>query len=199
MQMTKVIILNGPPRSGKDTIGTFAADDWGFATLAFKEPMYRIAADTVGMSYEDFMFNYETDGWKDTKVKGWGGKSVRDLMIAISETYIKPFFGEDYFGRKVAEKMEKMSPYVAHYIMTDGGFFAEVDALVKAGIDVYVVHMFRDGCTFEGDSRDYIDHPEVTTLMLENNGTIEEALEELTRMLSAYGLPTCPGDDNPVL
>lgn len=197
--MRRVVILNGPPGCGKDTIGAFAADDWGFATLSFKQPMYAIAAATIGMPLEEFMQNYNNREWKEQKHAGWDNKSVRDLMIAVSESFVKPFYGNDYFGRNVAFQINSMAPFVRDYIITDGGFYSEVDALVKEGIDVYIVHMFREGCTFEGDSRNYIVHPETTMMELYNNGTIEETLHELTRMLKTHGLPVSYGDNSPIL
>lgn len=193
--MSRVVILNGPPGCGKDTIGAFAADDWGFASLSFKQPMYAIAAATIGMTTEEFLQNYDNREWKEKLIPEWGNKSVRDLMIAVSETYIKPFYGDDYFGRNVAFNIKRMAPFVRDYVITDGGFYSEVDALIKEDIEVYIVHMFREGCTFEGDSRNYVVHPKTTMLELYNNGTIEETLEELTRMLKTHGLPVSYGDN----
>lgn len=191
------VILNGPPSSGKDTICVMAAEMWGFASLEFKDPIYEIAATTLGMTKQDFLAKYKDREWKETKRQEWGNRSVRDLMISISEDYIKPFFGKEYFGNKVVKTMESMAPFVRDYIFSDGGFYSETDALIKAGVDVYIVHLYREGCSFEGDSRDYVYHPDATTIELQNNGTLEETLETLTRMLKDYGLPIeYTGDGN---
>lgn len=195
----KIVVLNGPPGCGKDTIGVAAADEWSYAPISFKEPMFVIAAATIGMELQEFKRNYANREWKERKREEWGGKSIRDLFIAISENYIKPFFGNEYFGQQVADVMRKNQPFLRYYVATDGGFYDEINALIKEDVKVYIVHMYRDGCTFEGDSRSYINHPDAVTLRLDNNGTIDETVEELTRMLQRNGLPISTGHGDPVL
>ncbi|MCS5737354.1 hypothetical protein, partial [Herbiconiux daphne] len=162
------------------------ADREGFEFTSFKEPMFRIAATTLGMEYHEFLECYQDREWKDSPNEKLNGRTIRELMIHISETYIKPFLGNDYFGQQAAQFIQRR-PWQSHFIFGDGGFAPEVEALIEGGNEVILVHMYRDGCTFEGDSRTYVltnSVPRIYTLT--NNGTVDEAVDELGRILDNY-------------
>ena len=82
------------------------------------------------------------------------GKSPRQFMIWISEDVIKPQFGEQYFGRIMAENVRDSQVPI---IVTDGGFPEEVKPLVSDGIQVNICRLHRTGYTFDGDSRNYLN------------------------------------------
>lgn len=189
MSKPLIMILNGPPGCGKDTIANAWANKREHTLFkhvhAFKEPMWRIAAETLGMGYFDFLDKYNDREWKEKPRDEWGGQSVRDLMIRISETYIKPFFGEEYFGKIAAANLRGLSSVgdipVVH-IFSDGGFKTEIEVLEKE-FDVQVVNVFRMGCDFSGDSRSYIGCSR-GAIRLENNGTVDEAVDLLQRIVN---------------
>ena len=184
--MSKIIILNGPIGCGKDTVGQAFAEREGFEFTSFKEPMFRIAASTMGYSYDDFLEMYQNREWKESPNSQLGGRTVRELMIHISEVYVKPFLGQDYFGQQALRYINQR-PWQSDFIFGDGGFPAEINVLAEAGHEVVLVHMYRDGCTFEGDSRSYVltnAVPRIDTLT--NNGTVEDAVDALGRILDSY-------------
>ncbi|ATW61795.1 hypothetical protein HOS46_gp18 [Escherichia phage DTL] len=76
-------------------------------------------------------------------------------MIWISESVVKPLFGDRQFGKLMSEHI-RICDDVFSFVCTDGGFPDEVIQLVEDGHDVTLVRLFMDGKTFEGDSRDYI-------------------------------------------
>ena len=158
--MSKVIILNAPPACGKDTIGSIIADMnqiYGVRMLSFKAPMFEIARAILGDSrFEYFMFLYEDRLHKEEPESMLNGKSPREFMIWISESIIKPEFGNNYFGLRMVEAVKSGS---APAIITDGGFSEETIALIEAGIQVHVCRLHREGFTFEGDSRNYLHLP----------------------------------------
>ncbi|QXV76557.1 putative P-loop NTPase protein [Escherichia phage BrunoManser] len=158
--MQKVIILNGCPGIGKDTIGCVIADMnqlKGVRTLSFKAPMFEIARAILGdANYDYFLFLYNDRLHKEKPDSVLNGKSPREFMIWISEAIIKPEFGNDYFGRRMVEAI-KASDTPA--VITDGGFTEETIALIESGIQVHVCRLHRGGFTFEGDSRSYLHLP----------------------------------------
>lgn len=185
MSKPLVVILNGPPGCGKDTI----ANSWSEKTLgndefrphvkAFKEPMYRVAAAALGLPLHEFMELYNDREWKEHNRPEWGGKSVRDLMIATSESYLKPMFGETCMGKLAVSSIQQRIPSQNDVIVfSDGGFKAEVEELEKH-FHVRVVQILRDGCSFEGDSRSYIEGTNLPTYLLFNDRSVEEAVEDL--------------------
>ena len=157
--MKRAIILNGAPGAGKDTIGAILADRYEQARLiSFKAPMFQIARAILGESrFEYFMFLYEDRLHKEKPDSMLNGKSPREFMIWISESIIKPEFGNDYFGIRAAHKIKESDGTV---IITDGGFPEETQAIINEGIEVKLCRIHRDGCTFEGDSRSHLHMPD---------------------------------------
>lgn len=153
--MAKVIILNGPAGCGKDTLA-MALVEMGFAkgATSFKNPMFNIALAALGPdAYHEFLDGYDDRARKEKPEGFLNGLSRRQFMIAISEQFIKPVLGSDYFGKYLAENLPDGDDV---FVVSDGGFASEVAPIVAAGHDVRIVRLHREGYTFEGDSRGYL-------------------------------------------
>lgn len=154
--MSKIIILNGPASVGKDTIGNALAADYNCIPTSFKRPMFEIAASILGVrAFSKFITAYDDRDQKEIPHDFLGGKTCREFMIWISETVVKPLFGNEQFGKLMSENI-RMCDEGFRFVCTDGGFPDEVIRLVEDGHDVKLVRLFMDGKTFAGDSRDYI-------------------------------------------
>lgn len=187
--MTKVIILNGPPNSGKDTIGEAIMEllrrdhNCKFSDIyhgQFKKVLLEILSTTLRISEHSLMQIYNNRELKDTPLAIFGGHSIREAMISISEDYIKPIFGKDYIGRMELSQIRIGKPKFAIY--TDGGFIDEIRPLFADPlIELHIVQIHRDGCSFAGDSRGYLTGPEVCHCIyeLQNNGSIKGAAESV--------------------
>lgn len=153
-----IIILNGPPGCGKDTIAAYLTGHrYPAVKASFKQPMFDIAFSMLGVyRYDEFMDLYNDREQKEKPQVILGGKSPRQFMIWISEDVMKPVFGEQHFGRRMVEEINEMYRDLA-VVISDGGFPEEIKPLVKAGHEVHICRLHRDGFTFAGDSRDYID------------------------------------------
>lgn len=154
--MSKIIILNGPAAVGKDTIGNALAADYNCIPTSFKRPMFEIAASILGArDFSKFITAYDDRDQKEQPQSFLGGKTCREFMIWISETVVKPLFGNQQFGKLMSEHI-RLCDEGFSFVCTDGGFPDEVIMLVEDGHDVTLVRLFMDGKTFAGDSRDYI-------------------------------------------
>lgn len=153
-----VIILNGPPGIGKDTIGAYLTGcEFKAVKMSFKSPMFDIALAILGPElYGEFIDLYMDRDQKEKPQVITRGMSPRQFMIWISEEVIKPKFGEKYFGNRLALSIREMYRDLA-VVVTDGGFPEEIKPLVKAGHEVHICRLHREGFTFNGDSRNYID------------------------------------------
>lgn len=185
--MNPIIILNAPPRVGKDTVAShFTGNMIIENTTCFKYPMLEIASTTMGMSYPVFLKKYtdNVNNWKDTPLFELNGHTVRELLIRISETFIKPFFDDAYFGRYIAEKIFYSGREDQPWIIPDGGFQAEVDALVeKFGERVVVIQMAREGHRdFTGDSRGWVMGP--TTHFIDTSNGNEKVINLIHSLLN---------------
>lgn len=153
--MAKIIILNAPPGAGKDTIANALYRKCDIVPVSFKRPMFQIAAAMLGNeTYQLFINAYDDRERKEQPHDFLGGKTCREFMIWISETVIKPVFGDKHFGSLMSEHLKEYG--AGKYICSDGGFPDEVESLIESGHEVVLIRMWRDGYNFDNDSRNYI-------------------------------------------
>lgn len=188
MSEYKVIILNGPPGSGKDWGAQYFTEMYGAWHKEFKETLFGIAKAMTRLSEEEWEDIY-TRGLKEVPTEKCFGRSPRQLLIDISEKMCKPQFGKDYFGQAAAKSLQP-----GLNVFSDGGFSEELIPIIeKVGEEnIVVARVKRQGCSFEGDSRNYLyDSMEglQNILMLDifNDGT-DGFTEELEDVLIALQL-----------
>lgn len=153
-----VIIFNGPPGAGKDEACLFF-QNLGYKHLSFKEELFRETFRFFGVSKGWFMKGYEDRSIKEKPVPELriSGQmlSRRDAMIYVSEKYIKPKYGKDYFGKKLSEHVTQDGLFC----VSDGGFQEELTPIInKFGAEsITLVQLTREGCDFSSDSRRYFN------------------------------------------
>ena len=176
----KIVIFNGPPSSGKDTICKHLMDygchvmHYGcinsnsyFVHEKFAKPLKDGNRAIFDLTDEEFDL-YDNDPIaKNERCERFSGKSWRDVNIMLSENYFKPNFGKSIFGDLLSKRiqnkinMNKILRWTKEptFIISDGGFREELESVVAKfnPKDVYVIKLFREGCSFAGDSRNYID------------------------------------------
>ena len=99
-------------------------------------------------------------------------KSPREELIYQSENIIKVEHGEGGVAVRTALKIIEDAENKGYnyedrlYIFSDGGFNIEVQTLMDVlkieRNDLTVIRIDAEGCTFEGDSREYILNPDYT-------------------------------------
>ena len=185
-----IFILNAPKRIGKDTVATRMREfDSEIQTGSFKEQIFNIVRITLSVENSCHFFdNYDVGDWKDSPVGYLNGKTPREFLIHISENYIKPFFGNGYFGRSLADHIQEMEELYMFrectWVIPDGGFLEEIEEMYQTfGDRVVVVHITRPGFeSFTGDSRGFVNHPDVRTI----EETNEDSSEALALRLMGY-------------
>lgn len=198
----KVFLLNGPPRSGKDFIAKEVINSTRLKVRhrQFKEKLFELVFAMTDISPSMWFSRYERptkgsfpDGWtpeqewmKDVpwielpfNPKTGNFFSQREYMIYVSEDIMKPLHGNEYFAKCAVFKiLDSGAPYS---IFTDGGFEEEVDVLrYYESIDLKVIALYREGCSFEGDSRKYLDNPDYTVY---NNGSKKEIINKVKEIM----------------
>lgn len=159
--MKHVLILNGPPNSGKDTIAEYLVKHHGFKQLEMKSALRKLAIQLASLQLGELStvkckqveFNKEL---KDTeKVPAFGNRTWREFLIWISETVCKPIFGHNVFARAAAQEvLQSENEFI---VFSDGGFAVERDYLATIA-NVYVLHV-RDGSDWGTDSRGWLPDP----------------------------------------
>jgi len=163
--LKKLIILNGPPDSGKDIAADYLVSKHGYTKLEMKGALRRLSHSIAALTGADDIFcdGLEYDrALKDTKrVPEFGNRTWPEFLIWLSEGVAKPIFGDDVFARAAIKAIRESN--ATHVVFSDGGFAVEVEALYKEFGSVDIIRMYRSGRGFSvgrKDSRRYINHPD---------------------------------------
>ena len=153
------LILNGPPQVGKDTLADLLVQNCpGIQKKQFKERLYADTMEEFGLTrtvdQAEFMFRANERMKKEKPWKKLGGFSPRQALIHTSEYVIKPNQGSEYFGVAAAGECLLSNAQVA--VFSDGGFVDEIAPLKEIYTNFIVFRLYRNGCSFEGDSRTYL-------------------------------------------
>lgn len=148
------VILNGPPLSGKDTLADMLTD-FGFSKHEMKGGLYLETANHFNFNL-DFFKEIATDrNLKETPFSALGGRTPRQALIYVSEEIIKPMYGNSYFGEMAAKSCIKEGTERA--VFSDGGFSSEIAPLAEVFETVMIFHLYKNGTSFKGDSRSYLE------------------------------------------
>lgn len=179
---SRIIFVNGPPRSGKDFAGQVLSDreDLGLTNVVklsaiLKERTHALYMlfDQEGRPLRHNFFEHN----KDTPMRKFHGISPREAYISVSELWMKPTHGSGILGEWLIQKLRTSEGYVSGrwtHIITDSGFIEEAETIVNeyGSENCTLVRIAREGYNFSGDSRSYIDllHRGVATHDIGNDG-----------------------------
>lgn len=182
--MPKLLLLNGPPRSGKDECAkhlyskpltkgqNMMFPHW----FRMSQPIKDAIRVTWGLTEAEVK---ELEKSKDAPNKRFGGKSYRQAQISFSEDWMKKQFGPRIFGELALARLRKSIATL--FICSDSGFAEEVYPLLEMfdKQDILIVKLHRPGYSFEGDSRSYIRIPGVKEVNIYNDGPLAMLLHQV--------------------
>ncbi len=168
-----VIMFNAPPRAGKDTACEILMRKFPESVKYeyFKEYLYKESAKVLGLDFNFWASVCQNGDLKDKPMlrlqtgEAEGSLTPRDILINVAENILKPKHGKDCIANATAHKIAKTiqqfkaeKGYNPIIVVPDLGFPYEADAVrtIIPSAEVAVVHITREGYTFEGDSRNYV-------------------------------------------
>lgn len=187
-----IVAFNGPPESGKDTMADMLADHMdkqGVSLPVRMEslslPLRKIAYSTVG--YPTFPESMLAGEWYASFKRAHFrllGVTGRQLMIDVSEKFLKPTYGIEVMAKLLLERNEGFHGIL---LIRDSGFQIEVDPLIQAvgHTNLYVANVERKGKTFANDSREWVHHPmfrQGYQGAYRNNGSLDDLRTEAGRL-----------------
>lgn len=153
----KIILMNAPPRAGKSTAAKMLASGHENRTVIgfsfhLKKMTHGIYLGRAGWDMDPDAF----DGCKSEPQEILGGMSWRQVYIHYSENVIKPLHGKEWFGEMFVRAAYASGADIV--AVPDSGFVQEAERTVRefGPENVRLVRIYKDGCTFAGDSRSYI-------------------------------------------
>ena len=188
--MTYVIGLSGPPGAGKNAladelVGLFErVHGVRPHVTAMAAPLRQIAGQLIGFDMTDDVLYAVA---KTTPFQHLNMETGREVMINITEQYLKPRYGPRFWADALIHRVNRLAwratPENARLvIVTDVGFLHEREALEQAFPHTAFVQLDRAGCSYTGDSRQSIEraeYPDRNRLTLRNPGTNPHQLTAL--------------------
>jgi hypothetical protein len=185
----KLVLFNGPRHSGKDTAALHVAEKFNAYHFKFSGPIKAAIRAAFDLCDEEVDF---LESIKTEPTSLLLGKSYVEVQISFSETWAKHFFGEDVFGKLATRKVRnamKLRPDTNLFVCSDSGFVVEAWPVIEnlfGTENTALVRIQREGKTFAGDSRSYIELPGVTQLYVDNSGTVEEYYERVDNLVLSW-------------
>lgn len=164
------IIINGRSLAGKDTIGDYLVNTYGFEKVFFADPIYKVAREYFGMEEKD-----------------------RPLLILIGDKFRE--IDGDVFVKYLLKGLEKNKDYVItdcrreneYRLCTQAGF---LPIRVSSNLDLRIDRAIkRDGHypdtkIWEGHSETGADN--FKYYEIENNGTLEELYKKIDEYMTQF-------------
>lgn len=181
--MKLAILINGPPRAGKDTAGNYILAHIDEAVkVKFSDPVKDGAHHAYGLDcsidhYEDV---------KDIPNVDFLGLTPRQAYIDISEKFMKPRHDQYVYGNLAAGRILRSPASI--FVIPDSGFQPETESVLEAigNKNVLLIRTFRVGCDFSGDSRSYIN-PDCMTIDVKNvDGHMEDFQHRTTTSVVSW-------------
>lgn len=149
----KIILLNGCPSSGKDTIANYVVKEYKYKTIAFKDKAYIDVIDHYKIDHNEYMTLYNDRTTKDSPSDKLDGLSPRKAMQYVVEKIKKPEHGKDYLAKYTLNII--LNDPNNNYIVSDLGLDEE-EELVHSLLEnknYKIVYINRENYTFENDTR----------------------------------------------
>lgn len=190
--MRPIVLVNGPPGSGKDTLGEH---------LIKKYPSFDIAKFAWELKERTHALygrpELPHDHFEQVKEKPSAfflGLTPRQAYIQVSETYFKPVHGDETFGKLLVQRLAEKHAFARGFVITDSGFESEtVPMLRHFGADSVILVRIRGRGDFSNDSRSFLSLP-VYTVDIFNTGAKHTFLRQAEHALDHILQPMLAGD-----
>lgn len=157
----KIILFNGPPHSGKDTLAGLVQQQVDNSEIVkFAAPLKSVVKELYCNGSQllfDLMDSPERKNLPDDQ---FFGISCRQAQINVSEVFLKKVHGERVFGKILAATIKKKAEAgIENFLVSDSGFEPEAAELIDqfGAENIVLLKLIRQGTSYEGDSRSYID------------------------------------------
>lgn len=189
--MTYFVYLNGPPKSGKDTIANLLADKYeNVVHVKFAQMLRNAVCGIFEINEESYEADKdETDVLQYFNCADWASLTYRQFVIRLSEKVLKPNFGKGYLGIALAESILANAihqPRDTVYIISDLGFRHELVEL-RHRIDCWdeiLIQLHREGLNFDNDSRNYVNDV-IPLTKVSTNCSVERSVEYVGLLIKA--------------
>lgn len=173
--------MNGLKGAGKDTVGDYLVEEYGYVRAKFAALLYASVAALFDTTVE------KLDSWKndpECKVELIGGDGVttsltlRGFLQRYGTEAHRDIFGTDFW----VEALTKQLNPTVRYVITDARFDNELQAVrYQGGRNICVTRPGTD--TGDSHASEAAPNPDLIDALLLNNGTIEDLYAQVDSVL----------------
>src|SRR5690606_4048252 len=144
---------------GKDTAAIALARTLSAERFKFAQPIRDALAALLRLEEQPYNEIMEDQARKNNPSTDFFGVVPRVAQIKLSEEYAKPLFGRNIFRRLTVLDILNSLPALA--VISGSGFDEEAGPAINefGEENCLLLRVRRGACTFEGDSRSYLDLP----------------------------------------
>ena len=183
--MKEILLLNGLPRSGKDTLADYLVEHKGYQKLSFATPLKQIMASTFGISI-DSLETYKNSPEEYKIVTECRNEycvpikttDYRAILQRFGTEGMKPFFGDDVWAN-VTYELIKNSKH-DKFVVADFRFLVEYIPQKNLKLKTILIKDKRD-LPLEGHASDVelYQNKFLFDKVIKNTGTLEEYYEKI--------------------
>jgi hypothetical protein len=148
-----IIFINGPPRSGKDTVADYLVTK-GYTKMKMAGVLFDDIKKILNLT--DEQYNLYREEKKDEPLVF--DTTLRQISINYSEKVAIPRHGQYYWSKIFLENARNSG--FDKIVVSDLGFQREYDYFLNSLRFPYeqfsVIRIEREGCSFANDSREYV-------------------------------------------
>lgn len=178
--MRTILILNGCPGSGKDTVSDYLVANYNYKTIAFKDSAYKAVYEYYDLTKEEYMTLYNDRATKDVPSELLCGHSPRSAMQYVIEHVKKPEFGKDYLAKETIDIISK--DVYNDYVISDLGLPEEEIAVhyYLKNENYKIIYINRNGYDFSNDTR---SKRQIIHHNLDNNSDLDHLYKQVDEIL----------------
>lgn len=181
--MQRLLLLNGPSGSGKDTVTAQLIPYLKFRHMKFADPPKDRLCCILDCDRKTLEEIKDIPHKLLRKPDSLDSRTPREELIYDSEEHWKPRYGSDIFGRIFANRARSCSSRLI--IASDCGFDHEVETVISYNgkFNCRIVRLHRTGKDFQSDSRSYLLTTKCRSFDIHNNGSIHALTMAVLRVI----------------
>lgn len=172
-----IIGLNGLKGSGKDTVGQYLVDNWGYTRASFAEKLKTSAAelfDVLPESWEQWKNEPETTVSINRRSVPIVNLTVREFLQRYGTESHRDIFGSDFW---VDEALKGLDPN-KKTVFTDARFENELERIKSLG--GYNVQILRPGVFTKDSHASEVPPPQhLIDYAIDNDGSFDKLYSEV--------------------